>query len=135
MSALMTCERDLQTILLEAIKYYDFSVIYGHRTVDFQQELFSRGRNDSGEVINRDQVITYCDGINKKSKHNYDPSRAADCIPYPSGWKDENEFYFMAGVILSGSDRLFREGRISRKLTWGGYWKNLVDLPHFQLIY
>jgi hypothetical protein len=36
---LSTCHKDIQTILNEAIKWFDFTVIEGERTLKRQQEL------------------------------------------------------------------------------------------------
>jgi len=130
---LSTVHRDLQTILREAIKYVDFSVVYGHRTPEVQAELYAKGRDKKGHVIKVSEVVTYKDGTIKKSKHNFEPSRAVDIIPYPTGWKNELEFYFMAGIVMEIADRLYTEGKIDNKITWGGRWKTLVDLPHFQI--
>ena len=49
MTALMSCERDIQTILHEAIKFYDFSVIHGHRSPELQFELYQKGRKLVGK--------------------------------------------------------------------------------------
>ena len=127
MSKLATAERDLQTIFQEAIKIVDFSVVYGHRTVEEQAALFAQGRTTKGNII------TYCDGTDKKSKHNYSPSKAVDIIPYPTGWRDEERFSYVAGVVMTTADRLWREGKIENKLTWGGDWKKFKDRPHFQI--
>ena len=133
MTNLLTCERDLQTVLHEAIKVVDFSVVYGHRTPEEQHELWKKGRNARGEVIAADEVVTFRDGYKKKSNHNYSPSRAVDIIPYPSGWKDEKAFYYMAGVVLTIAETMFKTGRISKPIKWGGNWKSFVDLPHFEV--
>jgi peptidoglycan L-alanyl-D-glutamate endopeptidase CwlK len=127
MSKLSTAERDLQTIMQAAVKVVDFSVIYGHRSIEEQQALFSKGRETSGSIV------TYCDGVEKKSKHNYSPSKAVDIIPYPSGWKDEERFSYVAGVIMTVADRLLREGLVENRLEWGGNWSRFKDRPHFQL--
>ena len=127
MSKLGTCERDLQTIMQEAIKIVDFSVVYGHRTVSEQAALFAKGRTTKGNIV------TFCDGTEKKSKHNYSPSKAVDIIPYPTGWKDEERFSYIAGVVITVANRLWREGKIENQLQWGGNWRKFKDRPHFQI--
>ena len=127
MSKLATAERDLQTIMQAAIKIVDFSIVYGHRTVEEQQELYAKGRTEKGNII------TYCDGVDKKSKHNYIPSKAIDIVPYPEGWKDEERFSYVAGVVMTIADQLWKDGTIEKKLEWGGNWKKFKDRPHFQL--
>ena len=127
MSVLSTCHRDIQTIMQEAIKHVDFSVFSGHRTPDEQAKLYAQGRTTKGNII------TYRDGTEKKSKHNYSPSKAVDIIPYPTGWKDEERFSYVAGVIMTVAERLWKEGKVEKQLEWGGEWHNFKDRPHFQI--
>lgn len=124
---LNTCHNDLKVVLVKAIRFYDFSVIGGHR----------------GEV---EQMEAYHDGKSTKkwpeSKHNSFPSRAVDIAPYFSiaphiRWKRWNEFIYLAGLVVGiGSE-------MGIKLRWGGNWdmdqelitdQNLIDLGHIELI-
>jgi len=41
---LLTCEKDLQVLFQEVIKYFDNTILYGHRTPEEQLELFEKGR-------------------------------------------------------------------------------------------
>jgi peptidoglycan L-alanyl-D-glutamate endopeptidase CwlK len=133
---LLTCHKDLQTVLNEVIKDFDFAVISGERTIEEQQKLFAQGRTTKGPVV------TWVDGVNKKSNHNYSPSRAVDIAPSPIDWNDRERFIYLAGHIMSTADRLFREGKIEHKIRWGGDWNNndrtkdekQTDLPHFEII-
>jgi len=125
-SILATCERDIQTVMHEVIKIVDITAFSGHRTPEEQAKLYAQGRTTKGNII------TYRDGTDKKSKHNYSPSKAVDIIPYPSGWKDKERFHYVAGVVMTVADRLFKEGKIEKQIEWGGNWKNFKDLPHFQ---
>ena len=126
-SKLATSERDLQTIMNAAIKIVDFSIFSGHRTVEEQQALYAQGRTTKGNII------TYADGVENKSKHNYYPSKAIDIVPYPSGWKDEERFSYVAGVIMTIAHQLLQEGLVEKQLTWGGNFKKFKDRPHFQI--
>ena len=126
-------ERDLQTILNESIKHCDFSIVYGHRDTRLQLELYNKGRTN-GVVTNLEKVVTYCDGTEKKSQHNYYPSRAADCIPYPGGWQaTQFDWGVMIGTILTTAARLYAEGKVTHELESGAFWKTFLDMPHFQL--
>ncbi len=139
-----SCERDIQTVFREAIKIVDFSVIFGHRDVDLQQELFEKGRvlknnamdpkeYDSWKIVNKRKVVTYLNGHTKKSNHNYQPSKAIDIIPFPfNGWDKDTEFAYLAGVIMTVADRLWREGKVEKQLQWGGNWKTFKDYPHYE---
>lgn len=72
-----TCEKDLQNLCHLALDYAeklgrDFSVIEGYRDIHTQMNLFRDGKSR-------------IDGVSQKSKHNYDPSRAIDFVPYLKG--------------------------------------------------
>lgn len=119
---LNTCHPDLQKIMNEVIKIYDFTVLEGHRSLEKQQEYFRQGNSK-------------LDGINKKSKHQECPSLAIDICPYPIDWKDLKRFYFLAGLVFAKADEL------DIKIRWGGSWNGSLnfkenrfdDLVHFEL--
>jgi peptidoglycan L-alanyl-D-glutamate endopeptidase CwlK len=142
---LRTCEPDLITVFTEVIKYLNLTIIYGYRSPSIQMQLFRSGRifKDGKWVIDRkDKVVTYCDGTEKKSNHNYNPSRAVDIAPYPIDWNDRERMYFFAGAIMESARRLREERKISHDLRWGGDWdldtevqdQTFMDLAHFELI-
>jgi len=140
---LVTCHQDIQLILKEVIKYYDFSVISGIRTTEEQHALFKDGKSK-------------LDGINKKSKHqgrlNDDGdivSFAVDIMPYKKGSnafsgneKDLARFYFIMGLVKATAMRLLEEGVITHGIRFGLDWdgddiyddQNFDDLPHFELV-
>ena len=126
--ALASCHPDLKEIMNEAIKYYDFSVLEGHRSVERQLELYTDGKSK-------------IDGVKKKGMHNYLPSLAVDIVPYPIDWEDANRFHFLAGLVFGVAERLLAEGKITHKLRWGGDWdrdgdfkdQTFIDYPHFEL--
>lgn len=140
---LKTCHKDIQLILQEVIKYYDFSVISGIRTVAEQQALFKAGKSK-------------LDGINKKSKHQGRRdsndnlvSFAVDIMPYKKGTnafsgeqKDLVRFYFLMGLVKATAMKLLEEGKITHKLRLGMDWdsddiytdQSFDDLPHFELV-
>ena len=70
---LSECDARLQEIANEAIKYFDFSVLEGHRN-------------------ERDQNIAYAKGLSKLKwpfgNHNASPSRAMDLAPFPIDWSE-----------------------------------------------
>ena len=136
---LMTCHDDIQKILIELIKVYDFSVLEGLRTTERQQMLFKEGRSK-------------LDGIHKLSKHQDHGdgvSHACDIMPYKRGTnafsgddKDEKRFYFMMGMVQAITTRLLKEGQISHNVRFGLDWdgdetykdQTFDDLPHFELV-
>lgn len=90
---LETCHEDLKTLCNKVINItpYDIGISWGRRTNEEQFELFKKGRElniDSGkwEISNKNEVVTYKDGLTTFSKHNTQPySLAIDFIVY-----DEN---------------------------------------------
>jgi len=140
---LSTCHKDIQLICNELIKYYDFSVISGIRTLEEQQMLFIEGK-------------TKLDGISKRSNHQGMPdsdgnivSFAVDIMPYKrntnafSGHeKDDRRFYKMMGMFQVIAIKLKEEGKISHDVRFGMDWdgddtyrdQKFDDLPHAELM-
>jgi len=112
---LSTCHQDIQKVLREAIQYTDVAVIEGVRDEKTQNKYFEEGKS----------MLKY-----PYSKHNRNPSQAVDVCPYEIGkgclWDDKENFYYLAGVILT----IAKINRIS--LRWGGHWHSFKDLPHFE---
>ena len=134
---LRTCHVALRAIVKEAIKVYDFSVVYGQRDIKTQLELFKKGRrlvNDRWIIIDKSKIVTNCDGYKIKSKHNAEPlSLAIDLAPYDTAskkilWDNEKAFYELAGVIKTVAYNL------NVAIKWGGNFRSLKDLPHYELI-
>ncbi len=145
-SRLATCHNDLQVLFNEVIKYYDCQILYGHRTLSEQMEEYKKGRTyhitkKQWEIKNKFEIVTYCDGEIKKSKHNESPSLAVDVMPYPIEWKDKSGAAFFAGKVMEVYRRLKEEGKIKTNIRWGGDWNNngrtideaLIDYPHFEV--
>ncbi len=119
---LETCDVDLQILFNEIIKHRDCTVVSGMRTPQEQLELYKKGR-----LGNKGPIVTNVDGYNKKSKHNHNPSLAADVVPYPIDWNDIDRFKefgnFVQGVAVG----------LGLKIEWGGNWRNFKDYPHYQI--
>lgn len=132
---LSSAHPDLQRVFSEVIKYFDCTIIEGHRSVDRQQELYAKGRTTDGPIV------TNIDGVTKKGKHNYMPSLAVDAVPYPIDWQDTERMIYFAGFVMAISETLYERGEIGRRLRWGGDWDRDTDLkdqsfndyPHFEL--
>ncbi|MFW6242802.1 MAG: M15 family metallopeptidase [bacterium] len=129
---LATCHKDLVMLFSQVIKYYDFTVLHGHRTPQEQYELYQKGRDKEGDIV------TYKDGYENKSKHNYKPSLAVDVITYHSEkphfrWDNKDEHQFLGGLVMGVYYRLKREGLIKNEIEWGGNWENFYDPFHFQI--
>ena len=127
---LASCDTRLQLVMNKVITLFDITVLEGHRSVQRQTELYAQGRTVPG------QIVTTIDGIRRRGKHNWKPSKAVDVAPYPLDWNDRERFVYMAGLILgvahaNGID-----------LRWGGDWdedndlkdhNSPMDLPHFEV--
>jgi peptidoglycan L-alanyl-D-glutamate endopeptidase CwlK len=142
LTRLNTCHPDLIKIMMLALTFSpcDFSITYGHRTIDEQKKLFAKGRTTPGSIV------TNCDGVRKKSDHNEFPSRVVDVHAYiPTNKKlayDHRTLSVIAGCVFAACAVLVDQKEIHPKsfIRWGGDWdrdgvivhdQKLVDLPHF----
>ena len=118
---LLTCDYRLQDVLKEVIKTVDCSVLEGHRDEERQNKLFKEGKTK----------VTY-----PKGRHNAQPSRAVDVVPYPVDWEDRERFHLFAGFVLGVASGM------GISLRWGGDWNQnfevddnkFDDFPHFELV-
>ena len=133
---LATCHPDIQKVMNEVIKRVDIVVIYGHRTVAEQAEIFAKGRKlVNGRWIKVGKTFTDKDGTINKSMHNYYPSKAIDIAKYPINWNDINGFIELNDIVQEEAKKL------GITLVWGADWDSdgniaehsLRDYPHFQI--
>ena len=82
---LATCDPRLQKVFNEVVKYFDCTVIEGHRGEEAQNKAFAEGKSK----------LKY-----PQSKHNKIPSLAADVLPYPIDWNDTNRMRYFAGFVV-----------------------------------
>ena len=73
-------------------------------------------------------------GNSKTMKSRHIPSsnksglcEAVDIAPYPIDWNDTKRFDKLAEHIKKKAKQL------NIPITWGGDWKTLVDMPHYEL--
>lgn len=141
---LSTAHADLQIIFEEVIKHFDNTILFGMRTPEEQFELFKKGRKQEYSkwiIEDKSKVVTYMEGIIKKSNHNYMPSHAIDAVPYPIKWRDTDRMYYFGGFVKGIAKMLLSEGHISHEITFGGDWdgdtevrdQTFMDLVHFEL--
>lgn len=118
---LSTCHPDLQRLFNEIIKYYDCSVLCGHRSKEEQDKAFHEGRSK----------VQW-----PNSKHNGMPSKAADVAPYPIDWNDTKRFYMFVGIVRGFAANMGINIRCGAD--WDGDMEvkdqNFHDLPHFELL-
>lgn len=129
---LATCDRRLQDILNEAIRYVDFTVIEGHRNEADQNAAFARGASK----------LRFPHG-----NHNAFPSRAVDIAPvnYTTGkasidWGDLIAFGRLMGIVQVIA---MQKGiRLRFGLDWDGDFHSVnrdstetfLDAPHVELL-
>ncbi len=113
-------DSDLVSVLLLAIVFYDFSVIWGFRNEEEQDQMYEEGHT-------RNPWPT--------SNHNTKPSRAVDIVPYPNGYDASyREFCELATYMFAAASIL------DVRLKWGGHWLNYTgkgfddrDWAHWEL--
>ncbi len=124
---LATCDERIQKVMNEAIKHYDFTVLYGYRTPAEQFELFKQGRTLVGKEWKvTGKTVTQLDGKTKMSNHNSNPSKAIDIAPFPIDWNNIQRFLDMAKVVKEAAKT------VGVEITYGGDWK-MKDYPHFEV--
>lgn len=111
-SALSNAHPDIQRVMNAAIQDCDFAVLESCRDAEHQKAAFEKGSS--------------CAKFGQ-SPHNFQPALAVDCVPYPIDWKNTKAFQQMAQVINGHALRL------GVAITWGGTFKTLRDMPHFEL--
>lgn len=142
---LNTCHPDLITLFIYVVQHFDCKILCGHRTISEQFKLYKQGRkliNKKWTIVNKRNIVTYKDGKNNKSKHNFNPSLAVDVISYPiPRWKDLEIFYYFAGFVKGYATMLKAYGAIENNIIFGGDWdddtnlydQTFMDLVHFQI--
>ena len=117
---LSSCDEDLIALFNEVVKYFDCSVLEGHRGKELQNKYFKEGKSK----------LKYPDG-----RHNKKPSNAVDVVPYPIDWEDRERMTYFAGFVKGVAYQM------GIAIRWGGDLNcnndlkdnNFDDLPHFEL--
>ena len=117
---LATCDKKLQDVFNEVIKYVDCSVLEGTRSEATQNKYYAEGKSKFKFP---------------GSNHNSLPSRAADVTPYPVDWEDRERQTLFAGFVIGLAKGM------GINLRWGGDWdmdfqvndNKFDDFPHFEV--
>lgn len=115
LSFLAGAHPDLQKVMHEAIKHYDFTVYCSIRNREDQERAFREGKSRAHFG---------------SSPHNFTPSRAVDIAPWINGgidWNNLKAFDEMGSVVLKAAQS------VGVDITWGKNFTSLVDRPHFEL--
>ena len=115
-----TCDKDLQNLFTEVVRYFDCSVLVGFRGKNEQNRAFKEGRSK----------VRW-----PRGKHNTNPSSAIDVAPYPIDWDDRERFLYFGGFVKGCAYQM------GLPLRWGGDWDNdtslsdnkFDDLVHFEI--
>lgn len=95
----------------------DLMITCTYRSPKEQTRLYAMGRTAKGNIV------TWVDGVKKKSQHNYFPSRAVDVA-------------VLVGGKVSWAKKDYKPlEKISQDLglVWGGSWKGKEDICHIQV--
>jgi peptidoglycan LD-endopeptidase CwlK len=128
-SRLATCHEDLQTLFNEVIKYYDCTIVCGHRGEIAQNEAYAAGNSEKPWPL---------------SKHNKWPSLAVDAAPFEKtaiDWGKLQSSNF-AGFVMGVAEMLFAEGKITHHIRSGADWDmdddvddtKFWDACHFEIV-
>lgn len=101
----------------------DFSVIWGVRTAEQQNELYQKGRTSGG------RIVTHMDGYKRKSNHQVKSDgfgHAVDLVPWPIDWEDWGKFEEINEAMQEAADHL------GVTVVWGGLWE-MRDGAHWQI--
>ena len=112
---LATCDKKLQQLadmMLERSPF-DLTVTCGYRTKDEQEEAFKTGKSRAKFG---------------QSKHNVFPSKAIDVVPLPINWDNKDARW--QEIALNA---MWCAGKLGIEITWGGSFKSIKDMPHFEL--
>ena len=118
---LATCHPSLQKLFNEVIRYYDCTILEGHRDEAAQTTAFETGRSK----------VQWPNG-----KHNSQPANAVDAVPYPIDWKDREGFLHFTGFVLGMATAMGIDLRLG--IDWNGdhrFNEDFNDSPHFELVF
>lgn len=117
---LATCDERLQKVFNEVVKYFDCTIVQGHRGQAEQDAAYASGKSQ----------LKWPNG-----NHNKFPSKAVDVMPYPIDWTDRERMTLFAGFVMGIGISMGIDIR------WGGDWNQndqvkdnkFDDLPHFEV--
>ena len=134
LTLLEQCHPDLQRVMKEVIKYFDFTVLDSTiRTEEEQKKLVKEGKSKTLNSKHLKRLVP---------EYGKEYSFAVDIAPYPINWDDRESFCYLAGFVLGVANYLFDQGEIGHKIKFGGDWnrnnrtsdEKFSDLPHFEII-
>lgn len=118
---------------------YDFKIVQGLRTAEYQNSLYQQGRTKPGKIV------TKLDGYNRKSNHQAKADGYGHAVDIAvCGQYDQNGNYVKCTTDAEMFDNkklveISRHVKVVAKemgmeIVWGGDWKTLYDTPHYELV-
>lgn len=121
LAKLATCDPRIQRVFEAVVVEFDCTILEGHRDQDRQGQMIAEGKSKTPWP---------------NSKHNAEPSLAADVAVYPIDWEDRERQTLFAGYVLATARAM------GITLRWGGDWdrdtevrdNSFDDLVHFEIV-
>lgn len=118
---------------------YDFKIIQGLRTAEYQNSLYQQGRTKPGKIV------TKLDGYSRKSNHQAKADGYGHAVDIAvCGHYDQNGNYvkYTTDAEMFDNKKLVEISRhvkavakeMGMEIVWGGDWKTLYDTPHYELV-
>lgn len=118
---------------------YDFKIVQGLRTAEYQNSLYQQGRTKPGKIV------TKLDGYSRKSNHQAKADGYGHAVDIAvCGHYDQNGDYvkYMTDAEMFDNKKLVEISRhvkavakeMGMEIVWGGDWKTLYDTPHYELV-
>lgn len=118
---------------------YDFKIVQGLRTAEYQNSLYQQGRTRLGKIV------TKLDGYNRKSNHQAKADGYGHAVDIAvCGYYDRNGIYvkYTTDTEMFDNKKLVEISRhvkavakeMGLEIVWGGDWKTLYDTPHYELV-
>ena len=134
---LSSCDKGLQDVFYEVIKYVDITILEGYRSPKRQEQMYMKGLSKlrGGQSkhnkmrLGEDNLPTLCSCAVDAALYHKDSELKVD-------WENREEFILLAGFILGVAQKL------DVPLRWGGDWdrdfnpknEHFSDLCHFELV-
>ena len=121
LAKLETCDPRIQRVFEAVVAEFDCTILEGHRDQFRQAQMVTEGKSKT---------------LWPHSKHNTEPSLAADVAAYPIDWEDRERQTLFAGYVLATANAM------GVTLRWGGDWdrdtevrdNGFDDLVHFEIV-
>lgn len=118
---------------------YDFKIIQGLRTAEYQNSLYQQGRTKPGKIV------TKLDGYSRKSNHQAKSDGYGHAVDIAvCGHYDQNGGYvkYTTDAEMFDNKKLVEISmhvkaaakKMGLEIVWGGDWKTLYDTPHYELV-